>query len=405
MGIRSKIAVLPAAVRTELDRLIVERAFSGYQALAEWLQAQGYRISDDSVQRYGVRLRHQLDAIKLAGHQARAFAAAGKSARNTSNDLVAINAQQILQQTLGILLQAPEPCASPSRSDTTAEATATGCSNPGVSDAAIAESREKPAPVPADDEPKKLDVRDLIQLTRIIVDLSRTMKDQANRAGQLKEQARQAEANQTSSKPKRKGLSDESYHTIRNALLAPNQFTPLRQVVPPQAEAAADSVETTPEPKGTPSQSIESVPESLNPVKPQPSPLNAQPSPPETQSNPAEPTQPQLTAPDRINLHQTIHRVPIESITKWVWPTLFFPKPAPFPRPQARAVSPDPPQPDKETPEARLSPDPDRTREAHNQYLERELEVAPNAWTLRLGSRCSRLWADEEFGGDASRVK
>src|SRR5438105_15864639 len=78
MGIRSKIAVLPAAVRTELDRLIVERAFSGYQALAEWLQAQGYRISDDSVQRYGVRLRHQLDAIKLADHQARAFAAAGK---------------------------------------------------------------------------------------------------------------------------------------------------------------------------------------------------------------------------------------------------------------------------------------------------------------------------------------
>src|SRR5256885_11970389 len=99
MGTRSKVAVLPVAVRDELDRLIVERAFSGYQALAEWLQAQGYRISDDSVQRYGVRLRHQLDAIKLAGHQARAFAAAGKSARNTSNDLVAINAQQILQQT------------------------------------------------------------------------------------------------------------------------------------------------------------------------------------------------------------------------------------------------------------------------------------------------------------------
>src|SRR5437588_12509158 len=75
-GIRSKVAVLPAAVRDELDRVIVEHAFSGYQALAEWLQAQGYRISDDSVQLYGVRLRRQLDAIKLAGHQARALAAA-----------------------------------------------------------------------------------------------------------------------------------------------------------------------------------------------------------------------------------------------------------------------------------------------------------------------------------------
>jgi len=35
MGIRSKVAMLPAPIRAELDRLIVERAFSGYQALAE----------------------------------------------------------------------------------------------------------------------------------------------------------------------------------------------------------------------------------------------------------------------------------------------------------------------------------------------------------------------------------
>ena len=66
MGIRSKVAKLPASVRAELDRRIVEGAFSGYQALAEWLQAQGYQIADDSVQRYGARLRRQLDAINLA---------------------------------------------------------------------------------------------------------------------------------------------------------------------------------------------------------------------------------------------------------------------------------------------------------------------------------------------------
>jgi hypothetical protein len=348
MGIRSKIAVLPAAVRTELDCLIVEHAFSGYQALAEWLQAQGYRISDDSVQRYGVRLRQQLDAFKLSSHQAHALAAAGKSAGDTAGDLIAINAQQILQQTLAILLQAPESCATSSRSNTS-EINAAGCANPGVSDAAIAQSGVEPAPVTPDCEPKKLDARDLVKLTRITVDLSRTMKDQANRAGHLKEQARQAEANQTSSKPKRKGLSDETYHTIRNALLAPNQFTPLRQVMPPQvetvtepAEAAADSAETTPEPKRSPSQSIESVPESLSPVEAQPSPPRAQPSPLETQSNPAQPAQPQLTAPDRIYPHHTVYRVPIESVTNWVWPELVFAKPAPFPRPQARPVSPDP---------------------------------------------------------------
>ena len=48
MGIRSKVAKLPASVRAELDRRIVKSAFSGYQSLAEWLQAQGYKIADDT---------------------------------------------------------------------------------------------------------------------------------------------------------------------------------------------------------------------------------------------------------------------------------------------------------------------------------------------------------------------
>src|SRR3989440_11892328 len=65
MGIRSKIAMLPPAVHSELDRLIVERAFSGYDPLAEWLQAKGYYVADVSVQGYGVRLRQQLEAIEL----------------------------------------------------------------------------------------------------------------------------------------------------------------------------------------------------------------------------------------------------------------------------------------------------------------------------------------------------
>src|SRR2546423_8713418 len=84
MGIRSKVAVLPAAVRGELDRLMVERAFSGYQALAEWLQGQGYRISDDSVQRYGVRLRQQLD-LPLARSFAVEGAGEGSALSQTCN--------------------------------------------------------------------------------------------------------------------------------------------------------------------------------------------------------------------------------------------------------------------------------------------------------------------------------
>src|SRR5437763_706441 len=83
MGIRSKVAMLPAAMRAEVDRLIVDRAFSGYQALADGLQAMGYRISDDSLQRSGVRLRHQLDVLNLVRCQAQALAAAGKNSGGT----------------------------------------------------------------------------------------------------------------------------------------------------------------------------------------------------------------------------------------------------------------------------------------------------------------------------------
>ena len=118
--------MLPAPIRAELDRLIVEPAFSGYQALAEWLQARGYKISDDSVQRYGVCLREQLDDIKLAPDQVRALAAAGKRARDSADDLTTITVQQILQQILAILLQAPQPCGLFGRADTSSNAAGSG---------------------------------------------------------------------------------------------------------------------------------------------------------------------------------------------------------------------------------------------------------------------------------------
>ena len=45
MAQRSTIEKLPEAVRHEFERKLVENGFSDYQAIAEWLQAQGYEIS------------------------------------------------------------------------------------------------------------------------------------------------------------------------------------------------------------------------------------------------------------------------------------------------------------------------------------------------------------------------
>src|SRR5438105_596 len=50
---RSNVAMLPAEVRTNVERKMTDRAFSGYQQLARELEAQGYEISDDSLQRHG----------------------------------------------------------------------------------------------------------------------------------------------------------------------------------------------------------------------------------------------------------------------------------------------------------------------------------------------------------------
>jgi hypothetical protein len=71
---RSKVAKLPLAVRNELERRIIDRGFSGYQELAEWLQQQGYEIAEDSVQRYGARLHNRIESLDLSVLEAKAVA-------------------------------------------------------------------------------------------------------------------------------------------------------------------------------------------------------------------------------------------------------------------------------------------------------------------------------------------
>src|SRR5437762_6471759 len=105
MGVRSKIALLPAPVREKLDSLIVERAFGGYQDLAEWLQQQGYSVARNSVQRHGARLQQQIQARTFSAEQAKAMVAAGHAAREMADSLTAIQVHLIQQQVLSSLLQ------------------------------------------------------------------------------------------------------------------------------------------------------------------------------------------------------------------------------------------------------------------------------------------------------------
>jgi hypothetical protein len=73
--------MLPKEVRDELERRIVERAFSGYEELADWLQGQGYEIAEDSVQRYGAKLHQKIESMEQSAYQAKAITEAAPQGR------------------------------------------------------------------------------------------------------------------------------------------------------------------------------------------------------------------------------------------------------------------------------------------------------------------------------------
>jgi hypothetical protein len=72
--LRSKVRLLPDKIRDELDRRLVEGAFSHYTDLAEWLNQQGFAIGRSAIQRYGTRFEARLAAVRLATEQARELA-------------------------------------------------------------------------------------------------------------------------------------------------------------------------------------------------------------------------------------------------------------------------------------------------------------------------------------------
>ena len=72
---RDKISQLPAEVRTAIDRLLIDRGFSGYEALEEQiLEAHGIEVGKSTLHRYGQRLERRLSAIKASTEAAKAIA-------------------------------------------------------------------------------------------------------------------------------------------------------------------------------------------------------------------------------------------------------------------------------------------------------------------------------------------
>lgn len=76
MAKRSKIAGLPADVKTWLNAALVEGNFSGYEDLEKLLTERGFTIGKSSIHRYGQQLENKLAAVRASTEAARAIAEA-----------------------------------------------------------------------------------------------------------------------------------------------------------------------------------------------------------------------------------------------------------------------------------------------------------------------------------------
>jgi hypothetical protein len=61
MAPRSAIAKLPEAVLEELNKKLIDQAFSDYEGLAVWLQGQGYQIGKTAVWQHGAGLQAKME--------------------------------------------------------------------------------------------------------------------------------------------------------------------------------------------------------------------------------------------------------------------------------------------------------------------------------------------------------
>lgn len=87
---------LPREVRERLDALLIERGFSDYAALADWLSREGHPMSHAAVHRYGQQLERKVEAIRIATEQAKAIVAGAPDAEGAVSQATLRLAQERL---------------------------------------------------------------------------------------------------------------------------------------------------------------------------------------------------------------------------------------------------------------------------------------------------------------------
>ena len=99
-----KLRKLPAQLRTELDRKLVEGNFTDYRGLARWLSENGCEISFEAVHKYGQKLEQRLELLRTATAQAKAVVEAAPDEEQINGALM-----RLVQQNLFAVLVELEP--------------------------------------------------------------------------------------------------------------------------------------------------------------------------------------------------------------------------------------------------------------------------------------------------------
>ncbi|MGO9455161.1 MAG: phage protein Gp27 family protein [Candidatus Binataceae bacterium] len=73
-------------LRGELDAKLIANGFSRYLALSQWLADNGCHVSESTVQRYGLHLKKDLQAIEIVNAEAKAIVAATPDNDGAMND-------------------------------------------------------------------------------------------------------------------------------------------------------------------------------------------------------------------------------------------------------------------------------------------------------------------------------
>jgi hypothetical protein len=103
-GLSYKLRRLPAKIRAELDRRLVEGNFTDYRGLAKWLSEQGCEISFAAVHKYGQKLEQRLELLRIATAQAKAVVEAAPEEDRINDALM-----RLVQQNLFAVLVELEP--------------------------------------------------------------------------------------------------------------------------------------------------------------------------------------------------------------------------------------------------------------------------------------------------------